>query len=69
MIVVIRHTQLPSPSRKNLGPDLFKVFLESNHNLKAGKLVDSMIDELAGWSENRRGKGQEDYITPSVIDF
>jgi phosphoserine phosphatase RsbU/P len=58
-----------SPSKEEFGPDLFKAFLESNHNLKAGKFADSMIDELAGWSENRNGNGQEDDITLLVIDF
>ncbi len=58
-----------SPSKEEFGPDLFKVFLESNHNLKADKFADLMLDELTGWSENHKGNGQEDDITLLVIDF
>ncbi len=58
-----------SPSKEEFGPDLFKVFLESNHDLKADKFADLMLDELTGWSENHKGNGQEDDITLLVIDF
>jgi sigma-B regulation protein RsbU (phosphoserine phosphatase) len=58
-----------SPSKEEFGPDLFKVFLESNHNLKADKFADLVLDELTGWSENHEGNGQEDDITLLVIDF
>jgi phosphoserine phosphatase RsbU/P len=58
-----------SPSKEEFGPDLFKVFLESNHNLKADKFADLVLDELTGWSENHKGNGQEDDITLLVIDF
>ncbi|MGC1255002.1 MAG: SpoIIE family protein phosphatase, partial [Candidatus Acidiferrales bacterium] len=52
-----------SPSNEEFGPDLFKLFLESNHNLKADNFADLMLDELTGWSNNRKGDGQEDDIT------
>lgn len=58
-----------SPSMEEFGPDLFKVFLEANHNLKADKFADLVLDELTGWSENHKGNGQEDDITLLVIDF
>lgn len=58
-----------SPSKEEFGPDLFRVFLESNHNLKADNFADLMLDELTGWSSNRKGDGQEDDITLLVIDF
>src|SRR5271156_3220508 len=58
-----------SPSQEEFGPGLFKEFLESNHNLKADKFADLMLDELTGWSEHRKGDGQEDDITLLVIDF
>ena len=57
-----------SPPKEELGPDLFKVFLESNHNLKAGKFADSRINELGGWSENRRGL-RTGWHSLMVIDF
>ncbi|MGC2280561.1 MAG: SpoIIE family protein phosphatase [Candidatus Acidiferrales bacterium] len=58
-----------SPSNEEFGPDLFKLFLESNHNLKADNFADLMLDELTGWSNNRKGVGQEEDITLLVIDF
>ncbi|MGB7730153.1 MAG: SpoIIE family protein phosphatase [Candidatus Acidiferrum sp.] len=58
-----------NPSKEEFGPDLFKVFLESNHNLRAEKFADLMLDELTGWSENHKSNGQEDDITLLVIDF
>lgn len=58
-----------SPSKDEFGPELLKVFLESKHNLKADEFADSLLDELTGWSENRKGDGQEDDITLLVIDF
>jgi phosphoserine phosphatase RsbU/P len=58
-----------SPSKEEFGPDLFKVFLEAHHTLKAEKFADLVLDELTGWSENHKGNGQEDDITLLVIDF
>lgn len=58
-----------SPSKEEFGPDLFRGFLESNHNLKADNFADLMLDELTGWSNNRKRDGQEDDITLLVIDF
>jgi phosphoserine phosphatase RsbU/P len=58
-----------SPAKEEFGPALFKAFLESNHNFKADKFADLILDELTGWSANRKGNGQEDDITLLVIDF
>jgi phosphoserine phosphatase RsbU/P len=58
-----------SPSEQEFGADLFKGFLESNHNLKADTFADSLLDELSSWSEHPKGHGQEDDITLLVIDF
>jgi serine phosphatase RsbU (regulator of sigma subunit) len=58
-----------SPSEQEFGLDLFKGFLESNHNLRADMFADSLLDELAGWSEHPKGYGQEDDITLLAIDF
>jgi serine phosphatase RsbU (regulator of sigma subunit) len=58
-----------NPSKEEFGPDLFKVFLESNHDLKAENFADLVLDELTDWSENHKGNGQEDDITLLVIDF
>ena len=58
-----------SPSKQEFGLDLFKGFLESNHNLKADIFADSLLEELLSWSEQLKGNGQEDDITLLVIDF
>jgi phosphoserine phosphatase RsbU/P len=58
-----------SPSDQEFGLDLFKGFLESNHNLTADKFADLVLDELANWSEHPKGNGQDDDITLLAIDF
>jgi phosphoserine phosphatase RsbU/P len=58
-----------SPSEQEFGLDVFKGFLESNHNLNADTFADSLLDELSNWSEHPRGSGQEDDITLLAIDF
>jgi sigma-B regulation protein RsbU (phosphoserine phosphatase) len=58
-----------SPSGQEFEMDLFKGFLESNHQLGAETLADSVLDELSSWSENPKGHGQQDDITLLVVDF
>jgi serine phosphatase RsbU (regulator of sigma subunit) len=58
-----------SPSEKEFGMDLFKRFLESNHNLTADLFADSLLDELSTWSEHPRERGHQDDITFLTIDF
>jgi phosphoserine phosphatase RsbU/P len=58
-----------SPSGQEFEIDLFKVFLESNHELAAESFADSMLDELSSWSKNPQGQGQHDDITLLVVDF
>jgi phosphoserine phosphatase RsbU/P len=58
-----------SPSEQGFGIDLFKGFLQSNHNLKGNVFADSLLDELSSWSERPRGQGQQDDITFLTIDF
>jgi sigma-B regulation protein RsbU (phosphoserine phosphatase) len=58
-----------SPSEQEFGIDLFKGFLESNHDLKADCFADSLFDELSSWSENPKGEGQQDDITLLAIHF
>ena len=62
-------SETTSPSDQEFGVDLFKGFLESNHNLGAGKFADSLLDELSNWSEHPKGQAQEDDITLLAIDF
>jgi sigma-B regulation protein RsbU (phosphoserine phosphatase) len=58
-----------SPSEQEFGVDLFKGFLESNHNLNADAFADLLLDELSNWSEHPKGIGQEDDITLLAINF
>ena len=58
-----------SPSEQEFGADLFKGFLESHHDMKADMFADLLFDELACWSENPKGQGQQDDLTLLVIDF
>jgi sigma-B regulation protein RsbU (phosphoserine phosphatase) len=58
-----------SPSDQEFGADLFKGFLESNHNLRADMFANLSFDELAGWSEHPTGQEQQDDLTLLVIDF
>jgi phosphoserine phosphatase RsbU/P len=58
-----------SPSQQGFGVDLFKGFLQSNHDLRANLFADSLLDELSNWSEHPRGQGQQDDITFLTLDF
>jgi serine phosphatase RsbU (regulator of sigma subunit) len=58
-----------SPSKEEFGGDLFKGFLESNHNLNAETFADSLLDQLSAWSGHPRGNGQEDDITLLALNF
>jgi phosphoserine phosphatase RsbU/P len=58
-----------SPSGQEFGADLFKEFLEANHNLNADAFADLLLAELNAWSEHPNGEGREDDITLLVIDF
>jgi sigma-B regulation protein RsbU (phosphoserine phosphatase) len=58
-----------SPSEQEFGVDLFKGFLESNHNLRGDMFADSLLEELSNWSEHPKGQAQGDDITFLTIDF
>jgi len=58
-----------SPSKQEFGADLLKEFLESNHHLKADMFAGLLLEELWGWSEHPKGRGQEDDLTLLAIDF
>jgi sigma-B regulation protein RsbU (phosphoserine phosphatase) len=58
-----------SSSEQEFGMELFKGFLESNHNLTPDKFADSLLDELADWSEHPMEHGREDDITLLAMDF
>jgi hypothetical protein len=52
-----------------LGVDRFKRFLDFNHALGANQFVESLLEELARWSGNPKGHGQQDDITVLAIHF
>jgi sigma-B regulation protein RsbU (phosphoserine phosphatase) len=58
-----------SPSEQEFGLDLFKGFLESNHNLRGDLFANSLVDQLSNWSENPKGQALGDDITFLTIDF
>ncbi|HEY2120214.1 MAG TPA: SpoIIE family protein phosphatase [Candidatus Acidoferrum sp.] len=58
-----------SPADQEFGADLFREFLEANHNLNADRFADLLLAELNAWSEHPNGDGREDDITLLVIDF
>jgi sigma-B regulation protein RsbU (phosphoserine phosphatase) len=58
-----------NPPGQEFGLDLFKGFLESNHDLGAETFADTFLRELADWSEKPQGCGKEDDVTLLVIDF
>jgi phosphoserine phosphatase RsbU/P len=58
-----------SPSDQEFGVDLFKGFLESNHNLNSETFADLLLDELSNWSEQPKGIGQADDITLLTVDL
>ena len=58
-----------SPAEQAFGEDLFKAFLESNHNLRGDVFNDMLLSELSNWSGNPTGQAQGDDITFLTIDF
>jgi len=58
-----------SPSEQEFGLDLFKGFLESNHDLPADTFSDLLLAELANWSEHPKGSAHHDDITLLAINF
>ena len=51
---------MTNPSEEEFGTDRFQLFLEKHHDLSATKLVDSLLDELACWSDRLSGREPED---------
>jgi phosphoserine phosphatase RsbU/P len=58
-----------NPAQEEFGTARFKKFMESSHKLGVGQFADGLLDELARWSEQPRGQGQQDDITVLTIDF
>jgi phosphoserine phosphatase RsbU/P len=56
-------------SEEQFGVDRLKLFLESNHDLLAGQLVDKLLDDLSHWSYTASGREPEDDITLLAFHF
>jgi len=56
-------------SEEQFGMDRFKLFLQNNHHLPAGQLVDRFLDELSVWSDTASGREPEDDITLLAFHF
>jgi sigma-B regulation protein RsbU (phosphoserine phosphatase) len=54
---------------EEFGTARFKRFIENNHSRSVDQFADGLLDELARWSEQPRGQGQQDDITVLAIDF
>jgi serine phosphatase RsbU (regulator of sigma subunit) len=58
-----------SSAEQAFGENLFKAFLESNHDLRGDAFNDMLLIELSKWSGNPTGQAQGDDITFLTIDF
>lgn len=51
------------------GEDRFMRFMENNHALQAEKFADTFLGEIAKWTGQSAGQGQQDDITLLLFDF
>ena len=58
-----------SPSEQEFGTARFMKFMDNNQTLAIDRFADGLLDELARWSGQPRGQGQQDDITVLTIDF
>ena len=58
-----------NPSGEMYGGQRFKQFLELNCLTGANEFSDALLDEMALWSGQPRGQGQQDDITFLTVDF
>jgi sigma-B regulation protein RsbU (phosphoserine phosphatase) len=59
--------EMTNPSEEQFGMKRLELFLSNNHDLSASKFVDSLLDELACWSDHASGREAEDDITLLAI--
>ena len=56
-------SEMTNPSGEQFGMNRLQLFLEEHHDLTARTFVDSLLDELARWSDHASGREAEDDIT------
>jgi len=58
-----------SPAEELYGEDRFMRFMENNHALDAEQFADAFLDDIAKWTGESAGQGQQDDITLLLFDF
>ncbi len=58
-----------SPAGELYGEDRLIQFMENNHALNAEQFADAFLDDIAKWSGQSAGQGQQDDITLLLFDF
>jgi len=61
--------EFKSPAEEHFGGGRLRQFIEANHGLGAGHLVEALISQLWGWSGQAPGLAQLDDITLLAIDI
>ena len=61
--------EMTDPSDEQFGLDRLKQFLQNNHGLSVGQLVDALLDELSRWACLASGREPEDDITLLAFHF
>src|SRR5947209_1668379 len=59
--------EMTDPADEQFGMDRLQRFLQDHPDLTAGKFVDSLLDELALWSDQASGREAEDDITVLAV--
>jgi serine phosphatase RsbU (regulator of sigma subunit) len=58
-----------SPTAELYGEDRFMHFMDNNHTLNAEQFADAFLEDIAKWSGQPAGQGQQDDITLLLFDF
>ena len=61
--------EMTNSSEEQFGTERVQLFIEKNHDLPATKFVDSLLDELDGWSDRASGREPEDDLTLLAVHF
>jgi serine phosphatase RsbU (regulator of sigma subunit) len=58
-----------NPAQEEFGTKRIKQFTDDHRTLVVDQFAEGLLDELARWSEEPRGQGQQDDITVLTVDF
>jgi phosphoserine phosphatase RsbU/P len=59
--------EMTNPAEEQFGMNRLQLFLKKHHDLSAGGFVDSLLDELARWSDHASGREAEDDLTLMAV--